>query len=187
MSHTVVIDGHPNPDSLCAALARAYVTGNPEAHLIELRTLDFDLHMRFGYAKPMPIEPDLAAARQAIRDASHLVVVTPVWWRAVPALLKGFLDRALLPKEDFSYTAKGLPVGHLKGRSAHVIATADTPLWLQPLMPDTRLRSLTRGTLAFCGFKPVRTTRFAPVNKSTPERRQAWLRQVEELGRSEAK
>lgn len=186
MSRTLVIDGHPNPDSLCSALARAYVTVNPAARLITLRDLDFDLHMRHGYTKRMPMEPDLTMARQAIRDAEHLVVVTPVWWRSVPALLKGFLDRTLLPKEDFSYSAKGLPVGHLTGRSAHVIATADTPLWLQPFLPDTRLRSLTRGTLAFCGFGPVRVTRFAPVNKSTAEQRAGWLRQIEELGRSQA-
>ncbi|WP_106850242.1 NAD(P)H-dependent oxidoreductase [Blastococcus sp. Marseille-P5729] len=186
MPATLVIDGHPNPDSLCAALAQSYADGNPGARLLALRELDFDIHMRHGYTRPMPIEPDLADARQAIRDAKHLVVVTPVWWRSVPALLKGFLDRALLPKEDYRYTAHGLPVGLLKGRSARILITADTPVALQRLMPDTRLASLTKGTIAFCGFKPVTVDRFAAVNKSTPEKRAKWLEQAKRYGEQDA-
>ena len=184
---TLVIDGHPNPDSLCAALARSYVAGDPQARLLAVRDLDFDVHMRYGYARRMAIEPDLAQARAAIRDARHIVVVTPVWWRSIPALLKGFLDRALLPGEDFRYGKNGLPEGLLAGRSARVIATADTPLWLQPLLPDTRLRSLSKGTLAFCGLKPVSHTRFAPVKDATPEQRAGWLSEVEQLAAREAR
>lgn len=183
---TLVIDGHPNPDSLCASLAAAYVSGNPGARLVAVRDLEFDVHMRYGYTKRMPIESDLAGIRAAVREASHIVVITPVWWRSVPAVLKGFLDRALLPQEDYRYTDLGLPEGLLKGRTGRLIATADTPVWLQPLMPDTRLRSLSHGTLRFCGIKPVEVTRFAPVNKSTPEKRAAWLREVERLGTRDA-
>ncbi|MGO2111914.1 MAG: NAD(P)H-dependent oxidoreductase [Pseudoclavibacter sp.] len=186
MSATLVIDGHPHADSFSAAIAQAYLRGNPKARLLSLRDLDFDVHMRFGYAKRMPIEPDLAEARAAIRAADNLVIVTPVWWRSTPALLKGFLDRALLPKEDYRYTERGLPVGLLKGRRARVFVTADTPLFLQRLMPGTRLSSLTKGTLAFCGFSPVRTTRFASVKDSTPERRAAWLERVERIAAGEA-
>lgn len=175
---TLIIDGHPNPESLTAAIARTYVENHPDAQLLAVRDLDFDVHMRFGYAARMPIEPDLARAREAIREATHLVVCTPVWWRSTPAMLKGFLDRALLPQEDYRYRANGLPEGLLTGCSAHVFITSDTPPLLQRLMPDSRLRSLTRGTLGFCGFAPVRTTRFTPVKNSTPEQRSAWLADV---------
>lgn len=186
MSATLVIDGHPNPDSLCASLARSYTAGNLHARLLAVRDLDFDPHMRYGYTKRMPIEPDLADARAAIREARHLVVVTPVWWRSTPALLKGFLDRALSPKEDFRYDAKGMPEGLLKGRSARVVITSDTPLWMQRLLPDTRLRSLTHGTIGFCGFDPVKVTRFTAVNKSTAEQRAGWLEAIERIGRLDA-
>lgn len=182
---TLVIDGHPNPDSLCAALASAYVEGNPSARLLALRDVSFDPHMRWGYTRRMEMEPELEAARQAIRDASHVVFVSPVWWRSVPALLKGFVDRALLPQQDYRYNERGLPEGLLKGRSARVILTSDTPLALQPLLPGTALRSFTHGTLGLCGFKPVRVTRFAPVKDSTPEQRAAWLERTRALGARE--
>lgn len=186
MPTTLVIDGHPNPTSLCAAMAQTYADSARDALLLAVRDLKFDVHMRHGYTQRMEIEPDLAAARTAIREARHLVVVTPVWWRSIPALLKGFLDRALLPQEDYRYTKHGLPEGLLAGRSARVLLTADTPLLLQHLLPDTRLRSLTQGTLAFCGFSPVRATRFAPVKTSTNEQRAAWLAEVGRLAVAES-
>lgn len=186
MSTTLVIDGHPNPNSFCAALARAYVEGNADARLLALRDLDFDVHLRHGYTRRMEMEPDLADAREAIRAAKHLVVVTPVWWRSVPALLKGFFDRALLPKQDYRYTKRGVPVGLLTGRSARLIVTADTPLPLQRFMAGSRLTSVAKGVLAFCGFKPVRVTRFAPVGRASGQRRDAWLEKVRELGARDA-
>lgn len=186
MSRTLVIDGHPNPDSFCAALARSYADSATDTLLIALRDLNFDLNMHYGYTKKMDIEPDLAQARQAIRDAQHIVVVTPVWWGSVPALLKGFFDRALLPGEDFKYTDKGLPVGLLKGRSARLIITCDTPRFLFPLMPYTKIDSVTKGTLKFCGFKPVKVTWFTPVRTSTPEKRAEWLQSVKDLASQEA-
>ncbi len=186
MPATLVIDGHPNPDSLCAALARTYADNATDARLLAVRDLDFDVHMRYGYTRHMPMEPDLADARAAIREAQHIVIVTPVWWRSVPALLKGFLDRALLPREDYRYTERGLPEGLLAGRTARVVVTSDTPRILQRLLPDTRLRSLTHGTLRFCGIGPVRVTRFATVKNSTPEVRARWLAETARIATVES-
>ena len=187
MSQTLVLDAHPNPASLCAALAETYAGAHPAARLIALRDLDFDLHMRHGYTRRMEIEPDLAAARAAVREAAHLVVVTPVWWRSVPALLKGFFDRALLPQEEYRYRDNGFPQGLLAGRTARVVATADTPAALSWLLPDTRLRTLRRGTLGFCGIKPRRFDYLAPVSHSTPEQRQAWLERMVTAARDDAR
>ncbi len=182
----LVIDAHPNPESFSAALARSYAAGFGDARVLPLRDLDFDVHMRFGYTRRMPIEPDLAEAREAIREASHLAIVTPVWWRSSPALLKGFLDRALLPQEDYRYRANGIPEGLLAGRSGRVIATADTPALLAPLLPGTTLRSLRSGTLGLCGIAPVRLRFLGPVRSSTDRRRAAWLELVARDGARDA-
>lgn len=42
-------------------------------------------------------------AQQAILDAQHVVFIFPTWWSSIPALLKGFVDRALLPEYAFRY------------------------------------------------------------------------------------
>lgn len=172
---TLVIDGHPNPDSLSAALAARYAAECDDARLLAVRDLDVDLVLHRGYRGEQPFEPDLADALQAIRDAEHVVVVTPVWWGSVPALLKGFLDRVLLYGEAFRYTDAGRPVGLLAGRTGRLIVTSDSPRWYLPLVGDTTVRHLRTTTLRFCGIRPVRLTRATGVRTSTPEQRQRWL------------
>ena len=54
-------------------------------------------------------------------------------WGTMPALLKGFLDRVLLPGFAFRHAenARGYE-GLLGGRSAHLITTMDTPRQCSP-------------------------------------------------------
>ncbi|GAA4823236.1 NAD(P)H-dependent oxidoreductase [Nocardioides caeni] len=192
MARTLVIDAHPDATSLCAALVDRYAAGAREAgaevEVIVLRDLAFDVHLRRGLRADQPLEPDLVRAQGALIAADHVVVVAPVWWGSVPALLKGFLDRTLERGWAYRYRSNGLPQGLLAGRSARVIVTTDSPgWWLRGLMGDSAVRQLTRSTLRFCGLKPVRATRIGVVHGSTPERRESWLRKVSDLGRSDAR
>ncbi|MDN4173134.1 NAD(P)H-dependent oxidoreductase [Nocardioides sp. SOB77] len=192
MARTLVIDAHPDDRSLCAALAARYAdgarAGGAEVELLTLRDLDFDVHLRRGLHADQPVEPDLLRARAALVAADHVVVVAPVWWGSVPALLKGFLDRALERGWAYRYRDNGLPQGLLAGRSARVVVTTDSPgWWLRALMGDSAVRQLRRSTLRFCGLKPVRATRIGQVHGSSPEQREAWLQQVADLGRTDAR
>ena len=187
MSQLLIIDGHPNPDSLCAELARRYVQAAQEAgakvQLLAIRDLSFDPVLHLGYQDRQPLEPDLTQAQAAILACKHLTLVTPVWWGSMPALLKGFLDRTLERGWAFRYAENGLPQGLLRGRSAHLVVTTDSPLWyLRWIQGDPTVRSLVRSTLRFCGFAPVGLTRFGPVHHSTPQVRDRWFAQMSKLG-----
>lgn len=184
--HTLVIDGHPNPDSLCAALAKRYADAHGDARILAVRDLAFDQNMRFGYTKRQELEPDLQEAWAAIQDATRIVLVTPVWWGSVPSLLQGFFDRLLLPR--MAYDASGpLPKGLLKGRSARIIMTADSPGYYLRLTGNTPIRQLKTHVLGFVGLAPIAVTLFSPVKTSTPETRANWLARAASLGRKDAK
>lgn len=188
---TLVIDGHPYPDSLCASIARTYATAHADASpadvtVLALRDLDFDPNLRYGYAKRQDLEPDLERAWQQLLDADHVVVVTPVWWGSVPALLKGFFDRVLLPHRAYRTKPNGLPEGLLTGRTGRVIITTDSPWWYLRLVGDTTVRHVRKTTLRFCGIKPVATTRIGPVKDSTVEQRKRWLAEVARVARKDA-
>lgn len=185
--HTLIIDGHPNADSLCAALSLRYAEEHGDAVVLAVRDLAFDPHMRFGYTKRQELEPDLERAWQLLLDARQVVVVTPVWWGSVPALLKGFFDRVLLPRRAYRTKGNGLPEGLLTGRTGRVIVTSDSPRWYLPLVGDTTVRHVRRTTLRFCGIRPVRATRLGPVKGSSPEARSGWLDEVGRLGRLDAR
>ncbi|MGV8852505.1 MAG: NAD(P)H-dependent oxidoreductase [Rhodoglobus sp.] len=184
--NTVIIDGHPNPNSLCAAIAVEYATGHSNSTVVALRDLQFDPSLHFGYTRRQDLEPDLEHTWKLLLDAQHIVVVTPIWWGSVPALLKGFFDRLLLPKRAYQVKANGLPEGLLAGRTGRVIVTTDSPWWYLPLVGDTTVRHVRETTLRFCGIKPVRTTRLGPVKGSTLEQRKRWLAKVARLGREDA-
>lgn len=64
---------------------------------IRLRDLKFNPILEYGYRKRTELESDLLDSQKKILWADHIVWIYPVWWGSVPALLKGFLDRVLIP------------------------------------------------------------------------------------------
>lgn len=183
----LVIDGHPDPQSLTAEIARRYALGHGDARVIALRDLDFDPNMRFGYRERMPLEPDLADAKAALAAADTVVVATPLWWGSVPALLKGFFDRALLPQQEYRYTKLGLPEGLLTARRGRLLLLADTPWYAAPFTGLPARTHVARNTLRFCGIRAVRTTRMLGVKNADAAVIERWLDRAEALGRVDAR
>ncbi|ENO94605.1 hypothetical protein C662_00210 [Thauera sp. 28] len=103
----LVVLGHPDNDSFCRAIADSYIDGakaaGNEVQLISVGDLAFDPVLHKGYTAIQELEPDLVAGQAAITWAQHIVFVYPIWWGAMPALLKGFIDRVFLPGFAFKY------------------------------------------------------------------------------------
>ncbi|MGH8440339.1 MAG: NAD(P)H-dependent oxidoreductase [Pseudomonas sp.] len=186
----LVVLGHPSNQSFCAALSSAYVNGaravGHDVQVLELGALKFDPVLHDGYQQVQPLEPDLLRAQSLISWAEHLVFVFPIWWGGIPALLKGFLDRVLLPGFAFKYRSNApFPEQLLKGRSADLLVSMDTPPWYYRWvyrMPG--LEQMRRATLGFCGIRPQKTLTFGPVISSCTAQREAWLQQVHKLARA---
>ncbi|MHB1629613.1 MAG: NAD(P)H-dependent oxidoreductase [Bacilli bacterium] len=116
--------------------------------------------------------------RELVRRADHLIFVYPVWWYGVPAILKGFFDRVLA--SGFAFEYEGLvPKGLLRGKSAWVFYTIDSPGWYAALFRRSAEWVAVGGaTLKFCGLRPVKRFVFAGVKQSTENRREKWLAHV---------
>lgn len=187
MSSALVIDGHPHAESLTSALARRYADGHGNARVLALRDLDFDPHLRFGYRARMAMEPDLVDAKEALRTAQTVVVATPLWWGSVPALLKGFFDRALLPQEEYRYTPLGLPQGLLTAPRGRLLLLADTPWFATAFTGMPAQTQVVRNTLRLCGIRSVRTHRMLGVKGAGEEKIAHWLERAERIGAADAK
>jgi len=188
MKQILIINGHPDKQSLCHQLAESYKTGaekaGAECKLVNLADLDFNPHLASGYRKRTELEPDLLMMQQEILKAEHLVLVYPNWWATFPALLKGFIDRTFLPGFAFKYRENS-PMWDklLKGRSARMIVTLDSPKWYYRLfMGNAGFKAMKKGILEFCGFNPVKISSFHMVRNSTEQQRKSWIQQVEKLG-----
>ena len=184
----LVILGHPSKTSFCHALAEAYIKGaesaGNEVRLLSLGDLSFDPVLHQGYAVIQPLEPDLVSAQSAISWAQHIVFVYPNWWGAMPALLKGFIDRIFLPGFAFKYREDSAFWDRLlAGRSAHLLVTMDSPPWYYrwiARMPGHN--QMKRAILEFSGIKPVAITNFGPVKNSSLQQREKWLAQTTQAG-----
>ncbi len=187
MPTALVIDGHPNPDSLTAELARRYAAAHGDARVLALRELDYDPNLRLGYRGRIPIEPALQEARDALHAATRIMIVAPMWWGGVPALLKGFFDRALLPGDEYRMSPRGLPVGLLRGRPGRFLMLADTPALGLPVTGNAAAGQVARHTMRFVGVRPFRVHRLLGVGTAGERRIARWLDWAARLGARDAR
>ena len=190
MKTILIINGNPVKDSYCCALANSYEQGAKlgkfNVSRINIGELKFNPNLEFGYNKRMIMEPDIVNAINQIKQADHIVWIYPMWWYGAPALLKGFIDRTFLPDIAFKARRGKLPEKLLKGKSARIILTSDTPRWFDFLfMKSPAINQLKKGTLNFSGIKHVRVTYISPIKNSTEEFRTKWLEKVRLLGQYE--
>ena len=184
----LVILGHPDADSFCAGLFQAYIDGakegGAEVREVSLRDLSFDPVLWKGYAEVQELEPDLVRVQRDIAWADHLVWIYPTWWGTMPTLMKGFLDRALLPGFGFKFRENS-PLWDklLSGRTAEILVTMDTPTWFYRwVYRRPGYHQMKRTILGFCGIRLKRFHAFSPVKGSSREKRDAWLRKAREFG-----
>lgn len=188
MKQILVINGHPNRQSFNYALAEAYIKGagrsNAVISQLNIADLKFNPNLQYGYAQRMELEPDLIDALAKIKTADHIVWIYPMWWYGYPSIMKGFIDRTFLPGITFKPRAGKLPEQLLKGKTARIIITSDTPRWYNFLfMKSPAINQLKRGTLEFCGIRPVKVTYISPLTNSKLEFRKKWLDQITLLGK----
>ena len=185
----LIINGHPDKESFSFAIAEAYKKGalisGAEIKEIVVRDLNFNPNLAFGYRKRTDLEPDLSEAQEKIKWAEHLVWIYPVWWASLPAILKGFIDRVILPGFAFKKIENSLWWDKLlKGKSARIISTLDQPAWFYWLVnKQPSNQAMKKLVLQFCGIKPVKVTTIGPIRLSKDSFRQKWLIKIEKLGR----
>ncbi len=188
MKKILILNANPDEDSLCNALAYKYLEGAKKSDykikIVNLRELDFDPILHHGYNKVQELEDDLKEQQELIKWCEHLVIVAPLWWGSVPALLKGYFDRVLLPGFAFKFKPDGKGWDKLlTGRSSTVIYTQGAPFFFSFLfMGDAFWKILNKAVLDFCGFKPVKRFALGGASKASEKKREEWLEKAYFLG-----
>jgi len=174
-SRVLVLDGHPDSESLCGSLAviaaEAAQARGTQVKILHLSALTFDPNLAGGYKTRQEHEPDLLAFLDALRWCDTLILVHPMWWGAAPAKLKGLIDRTFLPGIAFAYEGDGhFPKKLFEGRTARVLITMDTPGWYLWLgYRNGWLNVLRRQILDFVGLKVTHMKTIGPVRDAKPD------------------
>ncbi|MGE8553469.1 MAG: NAD(P)H-dependent oxidoreductase [Chryseobacterium jejuense] len=181
MKKIVVINGHPAQESFNSVIAESYINSakasSAEVRYIAIGQLNFNPNLQFGYRQRMELEPDLVKALEDIQWSDHQVWIHPVWWLGMPAIMKGFFDRAFLPGIAFKSDKKGNSEGLLNAKSARIITTAgDLSLKLyEDEYQSSGLIQLKKGILEYCGVSSIENHFIGPLYELTEKERKEWL------------
>jgi putative NADPH-quinone reductase len=155
-----------------------------EVRRVNLGEVAFDPILHKGYKVIQELEPGLKEIQGHILWADHFVVVYPNWWNTMPALLKGFFDRAWLPGFAFNFDKVNRKIiKRLAGKTARVIIAAGTNsgfiTWWK--YGDYK-NEIQRGILEFSGFNPVEISTFGPCDISGDAEKNNWISEAYALG-----
>lgn len=183
--NVLVIYAHPNHESFNWAILQQIQKGLNESGntvtLIDLYQEQFDPVLKFDSThkrRYLHQDPETERYRVLISQADHLIFIYPIWWYGLPAILKGFIDRVFA--SGFAYTYDGnLPKGLLKGKTAWVVYTIDSPKWYVTLFRlNIEWINMKNAILKFCGIGKVERLMFAGLKGSNLKKREKWLQNL---------
>ncbi|MFZ8998702.1 MAG: NAD(P)H-dependent oxidoreductase [Ilumatobacteraceae bacterium] len=189
--NALVVIAHPSPESFCHAAADRAVTGLRRAgHHVDVIDLYRDgfraamsLEERLAYESDEPIlDPQVREHVELLRAAQILVFAYPTWWSGLPAILRGWFERTMVPGVGFHLderTNKVKPgLGHV--RQIVGITTWGSPRPYALLVNDNGRRVIGRALRMACGWR-TKTIWLGlyGIERTSLSRRSAFLDRVE--------
>ena len=117
----LVVDVHPLGDSFSAAIADAVVQGAKEGgHACKRRSLyaegfqpalSASERSRYFDCVAKNYSDDVKSHLADLRWCDSVVFVYPTWWFNMPAMLKGYFDRTLVPGDEGAWAFPGTEAG----------------------------------------------------------------------------
>ncbi|MGN6319691.1 NAD(P)H-dependent oxidoreductase [Trinickia sp.] len=181
MAKIHVVHAHPEPRSFCTAMAheavRVLKERGDDVSFSDLYALEFDpvvratdfaaradsdylvyaLEQRHAFQKNA-LAPDIAREVQALLSSDTLVMVFPLYWFSVPALIKGWIDRCFVSGAMYGgkriygrggMAGKRAVIGVSLGGREHMFGARG----IHGELAGGMLRHLLQGTLGYVGYE----------------------------------
>jgi NAD(P)H dehydrogenase (quinone) len=132
----------------------------------------------------MSFSPDILGEIQKLKAADIVLIITPIWWMSVPAILKGWFDRVLAMGVAWD-NDKIYENGLLRGKQVMMIAAIGQP---EPYFqqegrhratPNQLLYPINHTTFGFCGFNVHEPFIALDIMESTVEERAKTLQDLQ--------
>ena len=116
-----------------------------------------------------------------LEQTEHLVLIFPIWWMNMPAMMKGFIDKVIFPGVAYKMEGSQLVSRLHSLRQVIIISTMNTPSDVYREKFNNSLEgSLVKGTFNQIGIHDVQWISINMVKQSGPEMRKLWLEEIEE-------
>jgi len=167
----LVVYTHPNPASFNHAILETVAgeleKAGQEVVVRDLYAIGFDPLLSgrdFAAMQGGSVSEDIRREQEFVGAADVLVVIFPLWWAGMPAMLKGYIDRVFTDGFAYSIREEGIE-GLLKGKKIHLITTTGAPREMYEEMGMFRSLSQTidGGIFQFCGMELIEHTYFTAI------------------------
>lgn len=186
----VVVLCHPAEPSFTRATSEAAVRGLERAGhvvtLLDLYAVGFQPVMTeveyHAYHGDTPIiDPLVAESVRAVQQAEMLVFVYPTWWSSLPAMLKGWLEKTMVPGVAFVFDdANKVRPGLQNVRRIVGITSYGSSRMYVKAINDNGRRTLLRALRLNTGWRTRRTwLPFYAVDSASATERNAFIQRVE--------
>jgi len=185
MNH-LLIYAHPNPKSFNHAIVQTILeefrNAGKELPLRDLYAMNFSPVLAaadFSALQNGSVRDDVAAEQELIRAADVLIVVYPLWWSGMPAMLKGYIDRVFSYGFAYEINETG-GVGLLTGKKVFLVTTtgASREDYEQLDMYRSFAQTIDSGIFRFSGMEVIDHIYYASVPYVTDEVRKTMLEDV---------
>lgn len=186
----LVVHAHPDPASFSHALAAAAIEGlrraGHDVTAVDLYAEEYCAAMsraeRVAYHSDQPVlDPQVARHAELVRAAGILVFVYPTWWSSLPAILKGWLERTMVPGVGFVLDPRTHRVRPGLSHVRHIVgvSTYGSPRGYVMAINDNGRRTLTRALRMSCGWRTrCHWLGLYGIDTSTEAERTAFLDRV---------
>ncbi len=187
----LIVYAHPNPKSFNHAVLETISTG------LKKKKREFtvrDLY-RIGF-NPVLSTKDLSAIQNGavprdirkeqsyISKANTLIFIFPIWWSAMPAMLKGYIDRVFSLGFAYDITENAV-VGLLKGKKVFLVSTTGASKEDYGKMGAFKMMnmSIDMAIFKFSGMKVIGHKYFSAVPYVSQQERKKMLKELKLLVR----
>ncbi|MDF0732102.1 NAD(P)H-dependent oxidoreductase [Pseudomonas entomophila] len=177
--HALIVVGHHDSTSLTHALAHQVASGLASAgHTSEIADLaaegfdprfslaDHAVHRRLA-APPA----DVLAEQARLQRADAVVLVYPIYWWSLPALLKGWVERVFSNGWAFDYYDDGRLIKKLQGMRVQLVgvAGADAGTFERHGYGAAMRVQIEHGIFDYCGAQVLGSTLLADSETLDPQ------------------
>ena len=188
--NALVVYCHPVEGSFCSAMRDAAISGLRAAgHTVDLidlaaehfnpvmSTSEWNTYRQANGDVPVGLERDVAV----VKSAEIIVFVYPTWWGGLPAQLKGWLERVMLPGTAFVFNENNKVRPGLRNiRRIHIASTFGSPWLYVRLVNDNGRRILARAFRMNTSLRTkVSTSSLYAMDTATDASRKSFLLSLE--------
>lgn len=165
--HALIVVSHPDSSSLTHGIARRIAEGISDAsaantvELVDLADSGFDPRFTAAdiavHRKEGPFPADVAAEQARIDRADALIIVYPVYWWSMPALLKGWIDRVFSNGWAFDFSAEATLIKKLTDLEVHLVGIggADAGTYERHGYASAMKTQIDHGIFDYCGARVI--------------------------------